>query len=107
MGMSTTTGRTLRGRDELRQGLRDLLTTRIGTRVLNRTYGCRIWDFVDGPLNPATSLAMAGAVAEAVAQWLPAIKTQRVTVTGDAEGRAVVTLYGVVDGARFEESVSL
>ena len=43
-GINATTGAALSGMDHLRQSIRDILTTRVGTRVMRRAYGSRtVW----------------------------------------------------------------
>ncbi|NBO96416.1 MAG: phage baseplate protein, partial [Betaproteobacteria bacterium] len=39
LGINAQTGQPLAGIDHLRQSIRDILTTRIGTRVMRRDYG--------------------------------------------------------------------
>ena len=49
IGMSRTTGKPLSDEDHLRQSIRDILSTRIGTRVMLRDYGSNIPRMVDLP----------------------------------------------------------
>ena len=48
-GINAHTGQALSGIDHLRQSIRDILTTRIGTRVMRRDYGSRLPTLVDTP----------------------------------------------------------
>ncbi len=91
-GMSATTGRTLRGYDHLRQSVRDILTTRIGTRVMRRDYGSRLPDLVDAPLNAEGRLDLYVATAEALARWEPRLDLDRVTSSADVDGRVELTI---------------
>ena len=52
IGLNATNGQALSGLDHLRQSIRDILTTRIGTRVMRRDYGSRLPDLVDSPVTP-------------------------------------------------------
>ena len=51
-GMDGTTGAKLAGIDHLRQSIRDILTTRIGTRVMRRDYGSDLPGLIDRPMSP-------------------------------------------------------
>jgi phage baseplate assembly protein W len=42
IGLNAANGQALSGLDHLRQSIRDILTTRIGTRVMRRDYGSRL-----------------------------------------------------------------
>ena len=53
-GMDANTGRALSGVDHLKQSVRDILTTPIGSRVMRRDYGSRLFDLIDNPGNPET-----------------------------------------------------
>lgn len=67
IGVDASTGKPLSDLDHLRQSLRDILTTRIGTRVMRRDYGSRIPDLIDRPITPRLAVELYAAVAEALA----------------------------------------
>ena len=50
-GMDRNTGRALEGIAHLRQSIRDILTTPIGSRVMRWEYGSRLFRLVDAPLS--------------------------------------------------------
>ena len=58
----------------MRQSIRDILTTPIGSRVMRRTYGSRLFRLVDAPLNRSTLLDLYAATAEALDLWEPRIR---------------------------------
>lgn len=93
-GIDATTGGRLGGLDHLRQSIRDILTTPIGTRVMRRAYGSRLYQLVDAPLNQSTLLDLFTATAEALATWEPRIDVQQVTATEAGPGRVVLELRG-------------
>ena len=53
-GTNNQNGRDLTGLAHLRQSVRDILTTPIGTRVMRREYGSRLFELLDAPLTPGT-----------------------------------------------------
>ncbi|WP_456267651.1 GPW/gp25 family protein [Kushneria sp. AK178] len=93
-GTNAQTGRSLSGIDHLRQSLRDILTTPIGTRVMRRDYGSRLFELIDAPMNNTTLLELYAATAEAVARWEPRFRLTRVQVASAAPGHVVLDLHG-------------
>lgn len=93
-GISATTGAQLSGIDHLRQSIRDILTTPIGSRVMRRDYGSRLYRLVDAPLNGPTLLDLYAATAEALITWEPRIDVRQVEAREAAPGRIVLSLAG-------------
>jgi phage baseplate assembly protein W len=89
-GMSSDTGVALQGLAHLRQSLSDILATPIGARVMRRTYGARVSEFVDAPINRRTLVSIVAASAAAIARWEPRIKLKRIYIT--QAGAGFVTL---------------
>lgn len=77
-GIDARTGKPLSGLAHLRQSIRDILTTPLGSRVMRRTYGSRLFDLVDNPLNEQTVIEIFAATAEALIRWEPRIRVTRV-----------------------------
>jgi phage baseplate assembly protein W len=98
IGMDRRAGRAVAGDAHLAQSLGDLLSTPKGSRVMRRAYGCDLMGLIDAPINPARSVDVVMAVAEAVAAWEPRIRLTRVEIGDAAPGRLAVTLHGVVEG---------
>ena len=93
-GTSATTGKALSGIAHLSQSIRDILGTPIGTRVMRRDYGSRLFELIDRPLNADTVLDMIAAVAEALGKWEPRIAVDRVQIVEVAAGRVTINLTG-------------
>lgn len=93
-GIDANTGKRLSGLDHLRQSIRDILTTPIGTRVMRRDYGSRLYQLVDAPLNSATVLDLYTATAEALATWEPRIDVEDVSADQVEHGRVRISLTG-------------
>lgn len=77
-GMSRTTGKALDRDEHLRQSIRDILTTPIGSRVHRRDYGSRLFQLVDRPITPALTADATAAAAEALQRWEPRIALERI-----------------------------
>ena len=94
-GMNRNTGKRIDGADHIRQSVYDILTTPIGTRLMRRTYGSRLFDLVDRPMNAAFNLLLAAATADALRRWEPRLRLQRVQVGApSADGRIPIDLTG-------------
>lgn len=93
-GTNAASGTRLGGIDHLRQSLRDILTTPIGTRVMRRDYGSRLFDLVDAPLNRGTLLQLYAATAEAIQKWEPRFKLLQVRIASAEAGRVELDLTG-------------
>lgn len=93
-GMNAETGRVLDGVPLLRQHIRDVLTTRIGTRVGRREYGSDLPNLVDRPVDKAGALELYAATAEAVGRWVPQFRMASVRIAGAAPGAVTLELRG-------------
>ena len=94
LGVSASTGQPLSDLDHLHQSIRDILTTRIGTRVLCREYGSRLSKFIDNPTNPALEIELYAATADALARWEPRFRLERVQFVEVSPGKIVLNLRG-------------
>lgn len=102
-GVDAQTGRAVAGAAHLRQSVRDILTTPIGSRVMRRTYGSELFAFVDAPINAASIARIVAAAAEAIDRWEPRYRVQRIQVAAAGEGH--VSLH--LDGLYLAEGVPL
>jgi phage baseplate assembly protein W len=94
-GMNAQTGQLLSGLEHLRQSITDILSTPIGSRVMRREYGSRLFELIDAPVTQGTLIDLYAATAEALAKWEPRFKLNRVQSTGIAEdGRTSLTIEG-------------
>lgn len=93
-GVSAMTGRALSGREHLRQSIRDILTTPLGSRVMRRDYGSRIFDLIDGPLTRGHVAAIIAASAEALDRWEPRFRVRRIRVFAAGEGHVAIDVDG-------------
>ena len=85
------------GAAEIIQNVRTILNTRVGTVPLHRDFGIS-WEHVDKPLPVAMSI-MQGVIVDAVSEFEPRAKVEKVTFEGDgAEGilrpRVIISIGG-------------
>ncbi len=95
-GFDAATGAALTGVDHLRQSIKDILTTPLGSRVMRRDYGSRIFTLIDRPVNAGWVADAYAYTAEALDQWEPRFRLQNVSLTQiNSEGRPELTLSGL------------
>ena len=94
-GTSAITGKTLDGLAHLRQSIRDILTTPVGSRVMRREYGSRLFDLVDNPLNDQTLVEIFAATAEAILRWEPRLRVTRVQAQALEQGKISIDLEAI------------
>ncbi|MBV1842188.1 GPW/gp25 family protein [Photobacterium ganghwense] len=93
-GMDAATGRALSGMEHLKQSVRDILTTPIGSRVMRRDYGSRLFDLIDNPGNPETVADIVAESAQALKKWEKRIDVSRVRVVAAQPGNVLLTIEG-------------
>jgi len=93
-GLGTKTGRKLSGIDHLRQSIRDILQTPIGSRVMRREYGSGLFELIDAPLTPAVRLSIIAATAKALILWEPRIAVETVILQTYEPGKVTIDLTG-------------
>ena len=106
-GIDASTGKRLAGIAHLKASIRDILTTRIGTRCMRRDYGSRLPELVDNPMGDLLKAELFAATAEALARWEPRFLLDRVFLeSASADGRIVLALEGRIlvndEPVRFE-----
>lgn len=92
----------------IRQSVRDILTTPIGSRLMRRDYGSLIPELIDQPANGATRLRLLAASVMALQRWEPRLSVQSIEITAGLDGKATLDLAGVRrDGPRSGSAISL
>ena len=94
IGMNAQTGQRLGGIDHLRQSIRDILTTPIGSRVMRREYGSRLFELVDAPLSEETLTEIYAATAQALDAWEPRLRVTRIRARQAGQGQVSIDLEG-------------
>ncbi len=93
--MNRATGAAISELSHISQSISDILTTRIGTRIMRREYGSLIPELVDHPFNDATRLRVYAAVVMALMRWEPRISLSSVQFIGaNLQGQSVLEFEG-------------
>lgn len=107
VGMNCSTGARLDDLAHIRQSIRDILTTRIGTRLMRREYGSLVPELIDQPGNQSTRLRLMAATVMAIIRWEPRVLITKVSYSIDMAGTAVLDMEGERrDGPRADKSFS-
>ena len=93
-GVDANTGKALSGIDHLRQSVRDILTTPIGSRVMRREYGSQLFALLDAPLNRSTLMDIYAATVEALRRWEPRVRVRNVQADMPEPGVLVLSIAG-------------
>lgn len=108
LGISAVTGRRIEDIDHIRQSVRDILTTPVGSRVMRREYGSLLPDLIDQPLHGATLLRAYATTVMALVRWEPRIRITRVQFATDSRGQVTISMDASrIDAPRPGAAVSL
>jgi phage baseplate assembly protein W len=94
-GMSRNNGKYMNDIDHLKQSIVDILSTPIGSRVMRREYGSRLFDLVDKPINKELFPQIYAAIADALQKWEPRLKLEKITITEIKGSHISVSLNGI------------
>ncbi|WP_043615142.1 GPW/gp25 family protein [Chromobacterium violaceum] len=78
IGLNAATGQQLSDLDHIRQSIRKILTTPIGSRVMRRGFGSLVPDLIDKPLNGKIHMQLLAATVMAISAWEPRVELARV-----------------------------
>ena len=92
-GMSRQNGLYLDDINHLKQSIVDILSTPIGSRVLNRDYGSNLYKLIDEPVNTYLYQKIYAAVVEALDRWEPRIKVTKLSILSVLEGKITLKIY--------------
>jgi phage baseplate assembly protein W len=95
-GLKRAQGGLTGGWDHVVDSVTDILTTRIGTRVMRRDYGSEIPALIDQPMSDPVLLAIYTAVADAIDRWEPRLAVRRVAfMQASADGTAQIAIEAI------------
>ena len=94
-GMDKHTGRPLAGVAHLRQSIEDILTAVIGSRVMRRGYGSRVFQRIDAPITGELVAEIYADVVEAIFNFEPRFEVSVVSVASIENGHITLDLEGL------------
>jgi phage baseplate assembly protein W len=101
-GMNAETGELLAGIDHLKQSIQQIITTRVGSRVMRRKFGSTVPDLIDAPANNQTIMLCYADIAQALKDFEPRFKLSSLYASVDnaLNGKATFTLEGDFLGSK-------
>lgn len=91
-GMNENTGKRMQRTDHIRQSVRSILSTPIGSVLMREEFGSYLFELVDEPLVGATLLRAYAASVGALIRWEPRIAIQTISFSSTEEGNLVVDI---------------
>lgn len=97
----------VRGERDIEQAIRIILETAPGERVMRPEFGCRIWELVFAPHDPATEGLAIYYVEEALRRWEPRIDVIEVRVISEAgyDGALLLQIDYAIKDTHDERSI--
>lgn len=93
-GMNVLTGQPISDIEHLKQSIRDILSTPIGSRVMRRDYGSRLFQRIDQPITGALIAEIYADVVESLFNFEPRFEVSNVSVISATNGQLILSLDG-------------
>ena len=93
-GMNINTGRSIEDMEHLRQSITNILSTPIGSRVMRRDYGSRLFKRLDAPLTGELLAEIYADVVEALFSYEPRFEVTNVSVVSMDQGHLILDVTG-------------
>jgi phage baseplate assembly protein W len=92
--MNINNGKSISEIAHIKQSIANILTTPIGSRVMRRDYGSRLFEKIDNPINGELIAEIYSDVVEALFIWEPRFAVEQVTVQNIEKGKITIDLEG-------------
>ncbi|WP_338627861.1 GPW/gp25 family protein [Enterobacter sp. JJBC] len=110
LGMNSQTGLSITEVEHIRQSVRDILVTPVGSRVMRREYGSLLSALIDQPQTPALRLQIMAAFYSAIQKWEPRVRLTTITFErSETDGGLYVDITGTrsANGQPFSLTIPL
>ena len=92
--MNINSGKIISEVAHIKQSIANILTTPIGSRIMRRDYGSRLFEKIDRPLNGELVAEIYSDIVEALFTWEPRFEIAQVTVQSIESGKITIDLEG-------------
>lgn len=92
--MNINTGRSIEDMEHLRQSITNILSTPIGSRIMRREYGSRLFKRLDAPLTGELLAEIYADVVEALFSYEPRFEVTNVSVVSMDQGHLILDVTG-------------
>ncbi len=103
--MNISNGKAISEISHIKQAIINILTTPIGSRIMRRDYGSRLFEKIDRPLNGELIAEIYSDIVEALFIWEPRFELEQVFVQNIEKGKITIDLEGSL--LRNGEKISL
>ncbi|MBR4507251.1 MAG: GPW/gp25 family protein [Alphaproteobacteria bacterium] len=93
-GMDKASGKPLADLLHLKQSIADILSTPIGSRIMRRDYGSRLFKRIDAPMTGELMAEIYSDVVEALFSYEPRFEVTNVSVVSIENGHLILDLVG-------------
>jgi len=108
--MNVNTGKTISEIAHIKQSIANILSTPLGSRVMRRDYGSRLFERIDQPINGELIAEIYSDIVEAISTWEPRFEVDQVILQSIDKGKIIIDLEGsfVKDGQKIVlENISI
>ena len=92
--MNINTGHSIEDMEHLRQSITNILSTPIGSRIMRREYGSRLFKRLDAPLTGELLAEIYADVVEALFSYEPRFEVTNVSVVSMDQGHLILDVTG-------------
>ncbi len=110
INMNINTGKTISEIAHIKQSIANILSTPLGSRIMRRDYGSRLFERIDQPINGELIAEIYSDIVEAISTWEPRFEVEQVTLQSIDKGKIIIDLEGtfVKDGQKIVlENISI
>lgn len=108
--MNINTGKPISEIAHIKQSIANILSTPLGSRVMRRDYGSRLFERIDQPINGELIAEIYSDIVEAISTWEPRFEVEQVILQSIDKGKIIIDLEGsfVKDGQKIVlENISI
>lgn len=100
--MNINTGKPISEIAHIKQSIANILSTPLGSRIMRRDYGSRLFERIDQPINGELIAEIYSDIVEAISTWEPRFEVEQVILQSIDKGKIVIDLEGsyVKDGQK-------
>jgi phage baseplate assembly protein W len=74
---------------QIKSNFKNLIMTRIGERLGQPEFGCRIWEYIFEQWNPDTVRGVRDSVIDAVDRWMPFLELLQIDIQSGNDNKAI------------------
>ncbi|MBU6141287.1 MAG: GPW/gp25 family protein [Proteobacteria bacterium] len=108
--MNINSGKPISEIAHIKQSIANILSTPIGSRVMRRDYGSRLFEKIDQPINGELIAEIYSDIVEAISTFEPRFEVEQVILQSIDKGKIIIDLEGsfVKDGKKIVlENISI